>query len=76
MNSIASGLTEEDIELCPLLAGRPCDLDIKIDYGREGFREVFSAGRENSASSNCGHCHESLSLGPIMGQKASYLNRP
>ena len=77
MNGIASGLTEEDIELVArYLAGQdPCDLDIKIDYGREGFREAFSAGREKYASSNCGHCHESFHhFAPrIMGQKASYL---
>ena len=77
MNSIASGLTEEDIGLVArYLAGQdPCDLDIKIDYGREGFREAFSAGREKYASSNCGHCHESFHhFAPrIMGQKASYL---
>ena len=77
MNSIASGLTEEDIRLVArYLAGQdPCDLDIKIDYGREGFREAFSAGREKYASSNCGHCHESFHhFAPrIMGQKASYL---
>ena len=77
MNGIASGLTEEDIGLVArYLAGQdPCDLDIKIDYGREGFREAFSAGREKYASSNCGHCHESFHhFAPrIMGQKASYL---
>ena len=77
MNRIASGLTEEDIGLVArYLAGQdPCDLDIKIDYGREGFREAFSAGREKYASSNCGHCHESFHhFAPrIMGQKASYL---
>ena len=77
MNGIASGLTEEDIGLVArYLAGQdPCDLDIKIDYGREGFREAFSAGREKYTSSNCGHCHESFHhFAPrIMGQKASYL---
>ena len=77
MNGIASGLTEEDIgSVARYLAGQdPCDIDIKIDYGREGFREAFSAGREKYASSNCGHCHESFHhFAPrIMGQKASYL---
>ena len=77
MNRIASGLTEEDIGLVArYLAGQdPCDLDIKIDYGRGGFREAFSAGREKYASSNCGHCHESFHhFAPrIMGQKSSYL---
>ena len=77
MNSIASGLTEEDIgSVARYLAGQdPCEIDIKIDYGREGFREAFSAGREKYASSNCGHCHESFhNFAPrIMGQKASYL---
>ena len=77
MNSIASGLTEEDIgSVARYLAGQdPCEIDIKIDYGREGFREAFSAGREKYASSNCGHCHESFHhFAPrIMGQKASYL---
>ena len=77
MNSIASGLTEEDIGLVArYLAGQdPCEIDIKIDYGREGFREEFSAGREMYAASNCGHCHESFHhFAPrIMGQKASYL---
>ena len=77
MNGIASGLTEEDIgSVARYLAGQdPCDLDIKIDYGREGFHEAFSAGRETYVSSNCGHCHESFHhFAPrIMGQKASYL---
>ena len=77
MNSIASGLTEEDIgSVARYLAGQdPCEINIKIDYGREGFREEFSAGREMYAASNCGHCHESFHhFAPrIMGQKASYL---
>ena len=77
MNSIASGLTEEGIgSVARYLAGQdPCEIDIKIDYGREGFREEFSAGREKYAASNCGHCHESFHhFAPrIMGQKASYL---
>ena len=77
MNSIASGLTEEDIGLVArYLAGQdPCEIDIKIDYGWAGFREEFSAGREMYAASNCGHCHESFHhFAPrIMGQKASYL---
>lgn len=77
MNGIASGLTEEDIgSVARYLAGQdPCDIDIEIDYGREGFREAFSAGREKYASSNCGHCHESFHhFAPrIIGQKASYL---
>jgi cytochrome c553 len=77
MNGIASGLIEEDIgSVARYLAGQdPCDIDIKIDYGRDGFREAFSAGREKYASSNCGHCHESFHhFAPrIMGQKASYL---
>ena len=77
MNSIASGLTEEDIgSVARYLAGQdPCEIDIKIDYGREGFREEFSAGREKYAASNCGHCHESFHhFAPrIMGQKALYL---
>ena len=77
MNSIASGLTEEDIGLVArYLAGQdPCEIDIKIDYGREGFREEFSAGREMYAASICRHCHESFHhFAPrIMGQKASYL---
>ena len=77
MNSIASGLTEEGIgSVARYLAGQdPCEIDIKIDYGREGFREEFSAGREMYAASNCGHCHESFHhFAPrIMGQKASYL---
>ena len=77
MNSIASGLTEEDIgSVARYLAGQDsCEIDIKIDYGREGFREEFSAGREMYAASNCGHCYESFHhFAPrIMGQKASYL---
>ena len=51
MNGIASGLIEEDIgSVARYLAGKdPCDLDIKIDYGRDGFREAFSTGREKYA---------------------------
>jgi cytochrome c553 len=77
MNSIAADLTDEDISVVArYLAGQdPCEIDLKIDYGREGFREAFSAGRKQYAASNCGHCHESFHhYAPrIMGQKASYL---
>jgi len=77
MNSIAADLTDEDISVVArYLAGQdPCEIDLEIDYGREGFREAFSAGRKQYAASNCGHCHESFHhYAPrIMGQKASYL---
>ncbi|MGE4660369.1 MAG: c-type cytochrome [Arenicellales bacterium] len=77
MNSIAADLKDEDISVVArYLAGQdPCEIDLKIDYGREGFREAFSAGRKQYAASNCGHCHESFHhYAPrIMGQKASYL---
>ncbi len=77
MNSIAADLSDEDISvLARYLAGQdPCEIDLEIDYGGEGFREAFSAGRKQYAASNCGHCHESFHhYAPrIMGQKASYL---
>ena len=77
MNSIAADLTDEDIPVVArYLAGQdPCEIDLEIDYGREGFREAFSAGRKQYVASNCGHCHESFHhYAPrIMGQKASYL---
>jgi len=77
MNSIAADLTDEDISVVArYLAGQdPCEIDLEIDYGREGFREAFSAGRKQYVASNCGHCHESFHhYAPrIMGQKASYL---
>ena len=77
MNSIAANLTDEDISVVArYLAGQdPCEIDLEIDYGREGFREAFSAGRKQYVASNCGHCHESFHhYAPrIMGQKASYL---
>ena len=51
MDGIASGLIEEDIgSVARYLAGQdPCEIDIKIDYGRDGFREAFSTGREKYA---------------------------
>ncbi|HCX87303.1 MAG TPA: hypothetical protein DG761_04720 [Gammaproteobacteria bacterium] len=77
MNSIAAGLSDEDIlAVARYLAGQdPCEIDLEIDYARAGFREAFSAGRQTYAASNCGHCHESFHhYAPrIMGQKASYL---
>ena len=77
MNSIAANLTDEDISVVArYLAGQdPCEIDLEIDYGREGFREAFSAGRKQYVASNCGHCHESFHhYAPrIMGQKASYV---
>ena len=77
MNSIAAGLSDEDISaLARYLAGQdPCEIDLEIDYGGEGFREAFSAGRKQYDASNCGHCHESFHqyATRIMGQKASYL---
>jgi len=77
MNGIAAGLSNEEIiAVSQYLGGQDaCEIDIDIDFAKDGFREAFSAGRTKYSESNCAHCHESFHhYAPrIMGQKADYL---
>ena len=78
MNAIAQDLSDDDMQaVASYLAGQdPCDLNITIDYRREGFKQAFVAGRERYKRSNCGHCHESFHhYAPrLIGQKAGFLS--
>ena len=79
MNTIAASLSLDDMKaVAHFLAGLDsCDIELEIDYSREGFRNEFSKGRQKYAESNCSHCHSSFHhYAPrIIGQKPGFLTR-
>ena len=77
MNATAATLSDDDIrDVVVFVAGRDaCQVGLKIDHRREGFRAAFIAGRQKYVSANCAHCHQSFHhhAPRLVGQKAGFL---
>jgi cytochrome c553 len=78
MNSIANGLSAEDIQDVThyLAASDICDIKVKIDTKAPGWIEKFKEGRTLADSKNCMHCHGSFhhAAPRLYGQKKSYMD--